>query len=699
MKLGPLTVTLSRSADLAAHPTPGPAPTGEIGASGTNFFGGLLTQQDYNSDLQAPAIYDVYDKMRKGDGQVKAALLIMKLPILRSTWTVEPASDGPEDKMVAEFVEADLMGMTISWQAYLRQAMLHLDYGSMPFEPVWEMREGKVHLRKLAPRMPRTITNWLVDDHGGLSGIEQNASAANGYKVVTIPVDKLLLFVNDQEGSDFRGTSALRAAYKHWYLKDGLERVDAIAKERRGVGVDVGTMHGAAADNTLKDKLERSLMSMHAHEKSFFTEKADEYTYRIEGLAGAGSIADALPSIQYHAALIGRSVLAEFLNMGTANTGSLARHVSETELYLMALEAVADNVADTMSSHLLRRWVDYNWTVKEYPRMKYSRLDTRNTEGLAKAVHDLMQVGAITPDLETENELRVALQLPEREEEDEAADPGPLQTDALPFAARRRMSRKPRDYERHVDFAAIDKGLDDAEADVVKAVQAVQKRQIAKLLAVAENIFKRGDTTAVEDVSVPYKGDIAADVKAVLVDLYRTGRREAGKEFRAQGMSLDMAGITDIADDATILTFLGVRAKALANLMADRLKSSFIWTMLEQLRRGELDIPKLRSNLTQLSDREIHKTASLSVTEALNLGRQSVADDHQKDIRTSIYSSVLDKGTCGPCSAADGAEFVYGSAEMEEHRPPYQRCEGGGRCRCVLVFVLLEEKIAASAAS
>ncbi len=684
MKLGPVTITLSRS-DLATKPNPGPAPTGEIGASGTNFFGGLLTQQDYNPDLQAPAVYDIYDKMRLGDGQVKAALTVMKLPILRATWTVEPASDGPEDRMIAEFLEADLMGMSLSWQTWLREALLHLDYGSMPFETVWELREGKVHLRKLAPRMPKTITNWLIDNHGGLSGIEQNASAGTGYEVVTIPVEKLLLFVNDQEGSNFRGTSVLRAAYKHWYLKDGLERVDAMAKERRGMGVDVGTLKGPNIDIDRQRKLERALMGLHAHEKQFFTEVEDEYTYRVEGIGGSGGIADALESIKYHAALIARSVLAEFLNMGSANTGSLARHISETELYLMALEAVADNVADTMSSHLLRRWVDYNWTVREYPRMKFSRLDTRNTESLAKAVHDLVQVGAMTPDLETENELRVALQLPEREEEEEP------ESDALPLAARRRMSRKPKNYERHVDFAAIDKGLDDAEAEVVKAVQAVQKRQIAKLLTVAENVFRRGQTSDIEDVSIPFKADIAADVKSVLVDLYRTGRREAGKEFLSQGMSINMIGIEDAGDQTSILAFLSVRARALANLMADRLKSSFVWTMLEHLRRDTLDIPELRSRLTGLSDREIRKTAAFSVTEALNLGRQSVADQHQKDIRTSIFSSVLDKGTCAPCSAADGREFTYGSTAMEEHRPPYKECEGGGRCRCVLVFVLMEE--------
>jgi len=121
---------------------------GELGSTGTQIFGGLLTQQDYNATLQAPQAYDVYEKMRN-DGQVRAALTAIKLPLLNADWFIEPASDSGKDREIAERIGENLMeGMTVSWRDYLRQALLHLDYGSMPFEKVWWIVEGLVMVRK-----------------------------------------------------------------------------------------------------------------------------------------------------------------------------------------------------------------------------------------------------------------------------------------------------------------------------------------------------------------------------------------------------------------------------------------------------------------------------------------------------------------------------------------------------------------------
>ena len=191
---------------------------GEIGGTGTPIFSRAIMPADYNPELNAPACYDVYDRMRMGDGQVRAALAAVKLPILRAFWQVEPASDSAEDREIAEFCDTDLDSMAIPFISYLRQALLHLDYGSMPFEKCWSLgADRRVHLTKLAPRLPRTIVEWQVDDNGGLTGVKQGAFTGDRYREVTIPAEKLLLFVNDQEGSNYRGVSILRAAYKHWY--------------------------------------------------------------------------------------------------------------------------------------------------------------------------------------------------------------------------------------------------------------------------------------------------------------------------------------------------------------------------------------------------------------------------------------------------------------------------------------------------
>jgi phage gp29-like protein len=429
MRIGPLTIERTKPPAQSAAPTKTPSPQfGEIGAPGTQIFGGTLMQQDYNPDLQAPASYDIYDKMRFSDGQVGAALKVIKLPILRAHWEVEPASDSAQDREIAEFCERDLRNMTTSFAATLRQIMLHLDYGSHPFEEVWEVRDdGLVHLRKLAPRHPRSVLRWLSDENGGFAGIQQGAIKASGWSLVDIPGSKLVNFVNEQEGANFRGISILRQAYKHWFYKDGMYRIDAIANEKRTVSIDIGTIKpGAVNKDSVKESLERALMTFHAHEKNYFVEDEENYTYRLEtGGVSRGNANAIMASIDHHDLRILRAVIAEFVAMGSGSTGSLAMHKDKTGFFLMALEATSDNIAETITAYLLKRWVDYNWRVTEYPRMKYSRLDTRDTAQLAQAVNQLMSVKALTAGEDTERELRVLLDLPEetRPYEDEPEEP------------------------------------------------------------------------------------------------------------------------------------------------------------------------------------------------------------------------------------------------------------------------------------
>lgn len=425
MKLGPLTIERTQTPAQNAAPKREVAPLGELGAPGTSIFGGTMQQQDYNPDLQAPQCYDVYDRMRLSDGQVGAALKVIKLPILRAHWEVEAASDKPEDKMIAEFCERDLRNMTTSFQSTLRQIMLHLDYGAHPFEMVWEVRDdGLVHLRKFAPRHPRSIMRWLSDENGGFAGIEQGAFKSSGWYMEQIPGKKVVNFVNEQEGANFRGISILRQAYKHWYYKDGMYRIDAIANEKRTVGVDIGVIKaGATGKEAIKASLQSSLMTLHAHEKQYMVVDEENYDYRLETGGARGNANAIMASIDHHDLRILRAVIAEFVAMGSGSTGSLAMHKDKTGFFLMALEATSDNVAETMTAYLLRRWVDYNWRVTEYPRMKYSRLDTRNTTELAQAVNQLMTVKALTAGEDTERELRHLMDLPDETRPYETEEP------------------------------------------------------------------------------------------------------------------------------------------------------------------------------------------------------------------------------------------------------------------------------------
>lgn len=402
MKIGPLEIKLQASN--GARPA-----MGEIGDTGTLIFDNqLMTAQDYNDALNPPQSYDVYDKMRLGDGTVAAALRVIKLPLLNADWKVEPASDSAEDREIAAFIDEGFESMTTSRQATFRQILLHLDYGNAPFEKVWEVRNGLVYLRKLALRHPKSITKWITDDKGGLQGIEQ--TTAPTFKAVTIPIGKLCVFVHDLEGSNFQGISILRPAYKHWYYVDGLERVQAIGIEKRAGGVDVGRILGEDATDEKRREVEKVLQSVHAHEKFYVTEVADRFEYRVQGIEG--DVLDPKDALERHDLRIVRSMITEFLAMGAGSTGSLAMHKDKSSFAMLALGGIANNVAETLNRHLIRQWVDFNWTVKEYPRLQYSHLDARPLAEFADAVLKFSEAKVLHPSPDVEEAVRGILDLP-----------------------------------------------------------------------------------------------------------------------------------------------------------------------------------------------------------------------------------------------------------------------------------------------
>lgn len=651
-----LTPTVDRRPRLDLH---------EVGGTGSIISGGMLLQQDYNTDLQTPAIYDVYDRMRRSDGQVRAALSVIKLPLLSVDWYVEPASDTPQDIEISDYLNDRIKNMTITWHNMLRQALLCLDYGSMPFEKVWEIRDNLVNLRKLSPRMPKTITKWNMDDEGGLESITQSTYKGGGFGVYDIPVEKLLVFVNEQEGSDYKGTSILRAAYKHWYFKDKLYIIDAISKERRAIGIDVGTLKGPDVDENDRRQLENALMTLHAHEKQFFIEQDERFSYRVEGLRG--NISDSMGSIEHHDLRILRSVLAEFLAMGAGSSGSLAMHKDKSTFFLMALESIATNMCDTFNNYLIKQWVDYNWVVDKYPTMCHGRLDTRDISALADAVSKLLSAGGLTAGFDVEEELREWLDLP--------AQPTP-DTGPTPAHDPGRGAEYAVTLFRRTSFAAINRTLDKGEADIVSLVKVQQVKQIDKLVELGMAALRSNNLAKLQDITVPYRGPLAADVAGVLKGLYEDGRNSVASELQ---MALDLT-------PEDIMRFITIRAQAVTSVLADRLKSSLVWNALEMFRNDDVDEVKLKAALTNLSDREVRKIAGNTVSEALNLGRDSVAMSSNRPLK-AIYSSVLDSGSCTACRSADGLSCTVGDATYNRLRPPYQECEGHSRCRCVFVYV------------
>ncbi|BEL07838.1 hypothetical protein Q0Z83_060290 [Actinoplanes sichuanensis] len=396
-------------------------PQTEIGyAQNTGLSNWWMTLDDEPTpELQWPRSVGVYDAMRSQDAQCASVLRAVAFPVRRTPWRIDPA--GARDdvvRLVAEDLGLPIAGDgqpaapvrtrdRFSWAEHLRLALLMLPFGHMFFEQVYRIEAGRARLRKLAPRLPRTIEDIKVAPDGGLISIIQHSARADHVQR-PIPVDRLVAYVHDREGGNWLGRSLLRPAYKHWLIKDRLLRVDAQTIERNGMGIPV--YEGAEGEADLGPGL--AMAKAWRSGESAGSATPNGAKLRLAGVEG--SLPTALPSIRYHDEQIGRAVLAHFLNLGT-QTGSWALGTTFADFFTLSLQTLAQQIADTVTQHVIEDIVDLNFGETEpAPRLVFDEIGSRQA-ATAQAIKMLADAGILLPDRSLEEAARQQFGLPPKD--------------------------------------------------------------------------------------------------------------------------------------------------------------------------------------------------------------------------------------------------------------------------------------------
>jgi len=243
--------------------------------------------------------------------------------------------------------------------------------------------------------------------------------------------------------------------------------------------------------------------------------------------------------------------------------------------------------------------------------------------------------------------------------------------------------------ERAVDWQMLNTALDDAELEIVEAYKSVRMKQLDKAVDEAMKAIVTEDVAKLESVNVPFKNESSLAISRPLLKLCRIGsgavQAEAG---RMGGTPIRLSSPLDPEADDTARSFLMARARMIASTLAERMRGSLMRAGMDMIRSGQQDRAILYAKVTVLSDATIRRESSSSVSEALSLGRLSIAAANGDSIIDVEYSAVLDGDTCDPCEADDGETF-----DNVEDAPatPNPDCEGRDRCRCVLIFTFGDE--------
>jgi hypothetical protein len=379
----------------------------ELGTSSPSPWTNWL-RDDHVTALRGERGLAKYMEMKRSSGTVRGSLRLFKTPILGARWYVEPQKDNTREVNIAKrFQQMLFEDMSRPFSELINEILLMVDYGHMVFEKVYfEYPDGFLGWSKLAPRHPMDIQEWVWDKNGGPVGVRMKST----YEPLGtfIPISKLIVFTMDIEAGDLRGTSILRSAYQHWYYTQALYKIDAIQKERHGIGVPVIKLPPGFSeeDKKLAEDLGRNLRT---NERAHIVLPSnwDVLFAKLEGQP-----VDVMKSIDHHNQQISMNVLAPFMQSSSTSTQDMDD--KKQSLFMKSTKYVATTIADSINMHGFRDLVARNYVRPPgAPMLRARRIgEWDDLRTLSFALRNLIGADIIRPDDPLEAAMRQEFDLP-----------------------------------------------------------------------------------------------------------------------------------------------------------------------------------------------------------------------------------------------------------------------------------------------
>jgi len=706
-------------------------PTTDIGTPDL-YYGYTYAQQadwwENTADLIFPQSMITYGRMRH-DPQLKAVVSAILLPILRATWVVDPA--GCRDEVVQ--LVADDLGVGVldadnkpgpartkgvTWHRHLRVALYNqLVYGFMPFERRYRVDSsspGGTRLDALGPRMPWTMQQIKTNRDGSMNWVRQNTQ--------DIPLlgSRLVWYLNNTEGTGWTGVSALRACFGAWLLKHETWRVHATSIRRFGMGIPSVTAP-AGATKAQVDQAQQLASAMRAGDQAGVG-LPNGFTPSLVGLTG--SVPDALGFMEYLDRVMAKQALASLIELGQTQTGSRALGETFMDLFLLALQAIADEAAENATSGqpgcpgIITDLVFQNWGENEpAPRIICTDVGT-DYELSASAISQLTATGALQPDESLDAWIRKQWHLPERttpwtpppSKGTGGSGPNTSQPTQEPGTPPVPAPAEPAPVAASTTSPLLRRNLTKIEAasgfDPVSHQQDWQ-RALDNLMSAYSAIVHTQRTSLVDQVTAAMDAgkigrltQIAADSShgaSLLIDAMVSAWHAAARAMIGEAAS---QGVT-IEPNKVKLPSLGTIAEGRASLAAAWLASQ---ASSRSLRLIQPEVPveaqaasvsnDVANFLAGLSSSQLRDHMGAALTAAQNAGRVAVLQAAPESAGTARYvaSEILDRNTCEPCQHEDGHEFASFAAAAEAYPTGgYKLCAGDLRCRGTVVALWGDE--------
>lgn len=468
--------------------------TRDIGSTGLNETWGYV-QDDFLQEWRGQEKVKRVDEMLRNSPVIGALRLAIELPLSDITWqfTSEEGDDDPRLQLLNDSLE----NMSHSWADHIIDALLMPFYGWSMFTINYERVGGRLLWRKFKLLGHDTIQRWLMESDGGIVGVQQWPYLW----AEPIPIERMLLYRFRKTRNNPEGESILRPSWVPWYYLKNIQQIEAIGIERNLAGLPVITppmgadMSEGGTDATQAEKIVRNVRNDEQAGVVLPAPTGDgehnRWKFELLAAASTGKVTDTDTVISRYEKRILMSALAQFLILGQDNIGALATFEGASDFFTMALNAIANNIAETFTKYAVARLLNYNGYDADGIMLEHS---PAGNIGLDIISQFLQQAGTfITWTLDDEVWLRGIARLPEIPAQDLAdlQEEARVRNEEQVRAMREAMLRREPDVDENTAVYAVNRVPDEQE------LRTIENRWARKAAA----FFRRQEQELLEDLA------------------------------------------------------------------------------------------------------------------------------------------------------------------------------------------------------
>lgn len=689
--------------------------TSEIGFAGDIVFESFDREESRTDEI---SIKD-YRRMLDSDTTVEALYNIFTMSILAATYHIDADSEDVNE-VQAEFVRRNLLepphkgGMQTPMNLFIDQSLIAIYEGFALFEKVYELRDGKLVLKRLAHRDSTTLT-LIRDEVGGFGGAKQRTTDIDGAaQEVIIPAYKCFLFTYGKSRNYLYGRSAFKSLYPRYDKKRRLEYLDSVALQADAIKPKVlkRTVDGVVSEQLKKarNKALEVLGRLGKHNSV----ASIPYGYELDVLNTEGR--DPHQSIERQNSEMARAFHASVILTATqgsaSNVGSYSLSTNQKDLLQTAITGVMRLLESHINQYLIADLIDLNFAERHYPEFRFDTPDESIISAVFEAFKLLVQKDRISDDIATGIEESTATRLgidldaikKRRQEEpkDEKVDDddsdndkdGGNGGDADKFLDENDKVNEVAPPEPH-EHITINRDLTDAEKRVkFDAIQDWMKEQEDNFAVAATEELNK----AIDNISLDEVFSLPDSYTALIAKYYRTaynyGKLSAADEQKLPAPALKeerklherqyVDFIVDMQNEDVNNIITGELLKQPINLAdesdEDTEEIEPTTPAYQSAAQKSAVLEAIKISAGAWVAQAVLGTKGTIISQGMNDGRDDSFASFDEDDDTAVYqwSALMEKNTCPICAELDGKVISANERKTMFQRPPKHI-----NCRCI----------------